>query len=208
MTKKPELDAAYDLQSVEDVKELYSDWAETYDETFAETRGYALHDHVSDGFMGAGGFGPVLDVGAGTGLVGAALNSRGIGPLHGTDISAEMLAIAARKGIYKHTFVADILKPLNIPDDSYGGVVSAGTFTLGHVGPSPLAELIRITASDGVIALTVNAAHWERAGFASAFDDLSPKIVDALFKTIPIYSADADHDHAGDAAFLVTFRVR
>ncbi|MEL6550682.1 MAG: class I SAM-dependent methyltransferase [Pseudomonadota bacterium] len=207
MGKKPGLDAAYGLHGPEDVKALYRDWAGTYDTGFVAERGYVLHEVVAAGFVAAGGAGPVLDVGAGTGLVGAALARRGLGPLHATDISAPMLAEAEAKGCYADLFEADITQPLACANSTYGGVVSAGTFTLGHLGPDPLAELVRITRPGGVLAIAVNAVHYEAAGFAAALAALGPRITGLATHSIRIYAEDAAHDHAADLGLLVTFRA-
>ncbi|MEO0664733.1 MAG: methyltransferase domain-containing protein, partial [Pseudomonadota bacterium] len=125
MPKKPGLDAAYALGGADDVKALYADWAQTYDSGFVAERGYQLHQAVGDAYAAAGGRGPVLDVGAGTGLVGEVLAAAGIGPVEGTDISGEMLAAADAKGVYARTFVADVTTRLAIEDNHYAGVVSA-----------------------------------------------------------------------------------
>ena len=57
-----------------------------------------------------------------------------------------MLGVAAGKGIYRNTFTADIFDGLPIADDTYDGFTCAGTFTLGHLGPEPLPELLRVAA--------------------------------------------------------------
>jgi len=87
---KPDLDGAYALKTPEDSVKLYGDWAETYDDSFASASGYQLPEAV----------GPVLDVGAGTGLVGVALQGLGVNLVDGTDISSAMLAEAAMKDCY------------------------------------------------------------------------------------------------------------
>ena len=207
MSKDPDLNAAYDLKGTDSIKELYASWAESYDTGFAAARGYNFHLHVAAGFVEAGGTGPVLDVGAGTGLVGEALTELGVTNIDGTDLSAEMLAVAETKGCYARCFTADITKPLHIADDTYSGVISAGTFTLGHLGPEPLPELVRITKPGGVFAITVNASHWEAAGFAPALDELGDQISDLRKTEVAIYAASADHDHARDRGYIVTFRV-
>ena len=208
MAKEPGLNSADALDGVEDVKKLYRDWADSYDSDFAAARGYALHRHVAEAYASAGGAGPVLDVGAGTGLVGEALASLGVSPVEGTDISAEMLEVALGKGCYAQTFVADITKRTDIADDTYAGIVSAGTFTLGHLGPEPLGELIRITRPGGLIALAINAQHWDAAGFGAAFDALGGMISDLRRDPVQIYADGADHDHAADVGYITRFRVR
>lgn len=207
MSKDPDLNAAYDLKGTESIKKLYAAWAESYDTDFALARGYNFHRHVAAKFVEAGGTGPILDVGAGTGLVGEALAELGVTNIEGTDLSTEMLAVAEAKGCYARCFTGDITQPLPIADDTYGGVISAGTFTLGHLGPEPLSELVRITKPGGVFAITVNASHWEAAGFASALDKLSDQIAGLKKTEVAIYSASADHDHARDRGYIVTFHV-
>lgn len=148
----------------------------------------------------------MLDVGAGTGLVGEVLAWLGVGPVEGTDISEEMLAIAAKKGCYERVFIADITQALPIPEGHFGGVVSAGAFTLGHLGPEPLGELIRITRPGGLLAIAVNEAHWDAAQFAPAFEGLGHKITQLSRTPIRIYADSATHDHADDMCLLVSFR--
>ena len=41
MVKKPNLDAAYALQSPSENRLLYAEWAESYDHDFAKNMGYA-----------------------------------------------------------------------------------------------------------------------------------------------------------------------
>lgn len=208
MSKKPGLDAAYALSGVEDVKSLYADWATTYDASFAKAQGYQLHHIVAEEYVDRGGAGPVLDVGAGTGLVGAALAQRGVDRIQGTDISAEMLAQAREKGCYDQVFVSDVTQPLDIRSGTFPGIVSAGTFTLGHIGPEPLSELIRITRSNGLIVISVNAAHWQETGFAAFFEGASAYLNDLRTQTVPIYAEGTSHAHADDRALIASFRVR
>lgn len=99
MAEKPDkLDDAYALKTPEDSRRLYADWAASYDAEFAEATGYRLPEAVAAAFAALGGGGPVLDVGAGTGLVAERLSLRGLGPIDGTDISHEMLNVASAKG--------------------------------------------------------------------------------------------------------------
>ena len=88
MTKTdPGLEAAYSLKTPDDSRDLYARWADDYDSGFAEAEGYDLPKATAQVFAGAGGAGPVLDVGAGTGLCAIALKAAGIGPIDGVDIS-------------------------------------------------------------------------------------------------------------------------
>ena len=208
MKEKPSLNAAYGLKSVDDNRRLYADWADTYDEGFRAQMDYRLPETVADHFIAAGGVGPVLDIGAGTGLVGQALAPRAITPTHGTDFSPELLAVADKKGVYSSLFSGDLLAGLNVPDATYAGVTSAGTFTLGHLGPAPLPELLRVTRSGGLLVLSINAVHFHAAGFQAALDALAPGIDSLTLPEVAIYGKSTDSEHAGDTAFIATIRKR
>lgn len=206
MSSKPSLEAAYGLQGPDDNRRLYADWAATYDSDFAEAKGYRLPIRVAEAFVAAGGAGPVLDLGAGTGLCGAALRMLGVEPIEATDLSEAMLAVAASKGLYMRLFPGDMTAGLPVPDGAYRGVTCSGTFTHGHVGPEALEEVLRVLAPGGLAALSVNAAHWEARGFAAEFTRHGARIEDLACAETAIYAPGAEGAHAGDTAFVVTFR--
>ncbi len=203
---KPDLDGAYALQSPEDSLKLYSDWAETYDETFAKASGYQMPEAVAEAFVRADGQGPVLDVGAGTGLVGEALRDLGVKLIDGTDISAAMLAEAALKDCYENLFEGDLTAVLGVEDEVYSGVVSAGTFTHGHVGPEAFDELLRVARPNAVFALSINAEHFEARGFAAKFDALKDQIQGLTLHETIIYDDSRTDDHADDKALIAVFQ--
>ncbi len=203
-----DLDSAYALRSPEDNRRYYADWAARYDADFAEAMAYRQPSRVAGAFVAGGGSGPVLDVGAGTGLLGVALAAQGIAPVDGIDISPEMLAVAGTKGCYRHLTVADLtlaLPPLSAP---YRGIVSSGTFTHGHLGPEVLQPLIGIAAPGAVFAFSVHEGVWEARGFAAALAVLAPLITDLTIADQPIYDTGAAGDHAADRARIVSFRLR
>ncbi|WP_299193549.1 methyltransferase domain-containing protein [uncultured Litoreibacter sp.] len=203
---KPDLDGAYALETPEDSLKLYSDWAETYDDSFAAASGYQLPEAVAETFARADGKGPVLDVGAGTGLVGVALNALGVAPIDGTDISSAMLAEAAMKDCYENLFEGDLTGVLDVEDGTYQGVVSAGTFTHGHVGPEAFDELLRVSAPGALFALTINAEHFEARGFATKFDALSNQVQGLFLHETIIYDGTRDDGHAEDKAVIAVFK--
>lgn len=208
MTKEqaPSLGAAYALQTPEDSRRLYAGWADSYDQDFVAGSDYVLHLHVAQFFAQHGGQGPVLDVGAGTGVLAKALAQLNIGPVDGTDISAEMLEVAQSKGLYRDVFLGDVTERLALQDASYGGVVSSGTFTHGHVGPKALDELMRITAPGGMLCLSINAQHYEAQGFAAKLDALATQITDLRLPQVPIYGPGNTSAHKDDLAVIATFR--
>ncbi|MBE1281969.1 MAG: methyltransferase domain-containing protein [Rhodobacteraceae bacterium] len=209
MTKEtPNLDAAYGLETPEDSKKLYADWAESYDQDFAAERFYLLPEIAARCFVEAGGRSPVLDVGAGTGLCGVELTKLGVRTVDATDISAQMLEQAAKKDVYRDMIEADLTLGVPVPRDSYAGVVSSGTFTHGHVGPEVLPLLLRVARRDALFSLSINAGHYESHGFATMFDQL---IGDGAIRNLrlpeyPIYGDGATGSHKDDTALIALFR--
>lgn len=202
----PDLGGAYALRTPEDHRRYYAAWAARYDADFAARMAYRLPDLVAAAYAAAGGAGPVLDVGAGTGLLGVALAARGIGPVDGVDLSPEMLAAARAKGCYRRLAQADLTAGLPPLDTPYAGLASSGTFTRGHLGPDVLVGLFDLCAPGAVVALSVHEAVWEAQGFAAA---LSPggRIASAETMAEPIYAAATDDPHARDHAMIVTLRL-
>lgn len=198
------LDGAYSLEKPEDSVAYYKDWATSYDTEFAVTHGYVVPRHVGQAFRELGGEGPVLDIGAGTGLVAEHMPDVVI---DGIDISQEMLDVAGGKGIYRNLICADLTRALDITDGTYQGFVSAGTFTHGHVGPVCLPELMRIARPGALFVATINAQVFDAAGFGSAFAGLvaNGSIEPVGFREVNYYDS-ADHEHANDKGLLASFR--
>lgn len=156
------LGAVYDAKAPEEVASLYDGWAETYDAEMA-VAGYR-HPSICLALLSRHlkpATGPVLDAGAGTGVLGAWLGIMGYAPIEGLDISQGMLAVAARKGGYARLHNLALGTALPFADGHFAGIVSAGVFTTGHVGPEGLDELVRICRPGGVIVLTIKNTLWE-----------------------------------------------
>lgn len=204
--KTPDIHAAYALNSPEDNKRLYSEWAGDYDESFAAREDYQLHIHTARAFVRAGGQGPVLDVGAGTGLCGAVLAGLGVGPIDATDISAEMLDQAMRKDTYRDAIEADLTQGIPVPSHSYSGIVSSGTFTHGHLGPEVLPALLRVARPGAQFAVSINAKHFEKLGFADALTHLEhDRIINLTLPEVRIYGDLAAGPNKDDTAFIALF---
>lgn len=203
--RKPDLDSAFAMTSPADSVALYRDWAGSYDTGFAAPMGYRLPSLVADAFAATGGAGPVLDVGAGTGLVAERLATYGIGPVDAIDISPDMLAAASAKGLYRTTMIADLYQGVPVPDGSYPGITSSGTFTHGHVGPQVFDELLRVAATGAVFALSINLGVYHALGFAAKLADLGARITGLHLAEMPIYDTP-DTAHADQKALIVTFR--
>jgi ubiquinone/menaquinone biosynthesis C-methylase UbiE len=165
------LGAVYGAKTTADVASLYDQWAKTYDQEMAQA-GYR-HPSICLALLARNlkkGSTPLLDAGAGTGLIGEWLAIMGYPRVEALDISEGMLAVAKQKNCYAAFHQLALGQSLPFPDGHFAGVISAGVFTTGHVGPEGVDELIRICAAGGVIVLTVKGTLWD-AGFADRVDN-------------------------------------
>ena len=203
--KKPNLDLAYALETVQDNRNLYAAWAKDYENDFASTMDYILPNQVAKIFVELGGTGPVLDVGAGTGLAGQALSKLGIHPIDALDLSNAMLEVALEKKIYRNFFTSDITQPIVTNNYSYQGIISSGTFTHGHVGPNALDNLIMVAEDGAFFALSINKNHWIEKGFAKKFESLNGVIEKLLLHNVNIYGENSKGEHCNDIGIVATF---
>ena len=150
---------------------------------------------------------PLLDVGCGTGLVAEALPHHTHTQMHGLDISPKMLEAAKVKKVYSKLIEGNVLETLPMEDETYGAILSAGTFTTGHVGPEGLDELLRVAKPMALFILSIHTDHYEKAGFADRFKALADDgSINAPHEEIFSYYTKADGDHAKDQGCLVIFR--
>ena len=204
------LAGAYALQTPDHHVSYYRDFAAYYDDTFAGGLGYVYPLGIAAALAALPRpQGRILDIGCGTGLVAAAIHDRQPGALiDGVDISPEMIARAAEKGTYRDLMVADLTADFGHLPDGYAAIVSAGTFTHGHLGPGPLAGLVGHCAAGAVAALGVNSVHFAAHGFQAALDRLvaAERISPPVLNEVPIYDG-SNAAHADDTAFILTFHV-
>lgn len=208
MSDTPDVNAAYALESADDVKALYRDWAGTYDADFVAAMGYVYPREVARVFGARRGAGdtPVLDIGCGSGAVAQVMRSSD-GPVDGLDLSPEMLDVARGKGLYRTLIEGDLLGQLPIANGTYGALLSAGTFTHGHVGPDALNEVLRVARSGALLCLGINGAHFEAHGFGAAFAMLAEaaRITPPDYVDCPVYASDEAHDHDDVRALVAVF---
>ncbi|MEO8107129.1 MAG: class I SAM-dependent methyltransferase [Actinomycetes bacterium] len=182
------LDAVYGATSPTELASAYDEWAESYDTAMAEV-GYR-HPAVALALLTRhlpSGAGPILDAGAGTGLVGELLGIVGFPEVDALDASPGMLEIARSKDAYREFYHAFLGQPLEIADSAYAAIVSTGVFTTGHVGVEGLPELFRVTRPGGLIVLSVKMTVWE-SGFA---DYLTQAAADDVINTLEVTPAYA-----------------
>ncbi len=168
------LKRVYEARSTAESRRIYDDWAESYDADVS-SGGYS-YAPMAAGLFGryvAPGDTPILDAGCGSGLIGATLACLNYAELTGIDLSEGMLQAAARKGVYRDLRRRTLGEPLDFEDGAFQAVVCTGVFTPGHAPPDSLTELIRVTASNGVLIFCCTEAALSEGGFGAKIQALA-----------------------------------
>jgi predicted TPR repeat methyltransferase len=162
----------YASSNPDELAERYDVWADDYD-TDLESMEWAAPDACAAACVNvAGRQATVLDAGCGTGLVGAGLRALGVRRLVGFDLSAGMLARAARRGVYDELVQGSLLEPLRFESSSFDAVTSVGVFTFGHVGPQGIVHMIDVVRPGGHLVMTFRDDVFRDMGFDATFEQL------------------------------------
>jgi predicted TPR repeat methyltransferase len=169
--QKKRLPEAYDIKSPEDAKQLYGDWATTYDQELVAENAYTGPELAAAVLARELSLrdARIIDIGCGTGLVGERLQAHGFTTIDGLDLVPEMLAVAASKGVYRELIEADLLAGAPLADDSYDAAISVGTFTHNHVGPAGLDEVLRLVRPGGLFVVMINVEAYASDGYEAKF---------------------------------------
>lgn len=149
----------YTVDENHSLQEKYAAWANHYDEDLDEQ--YRISPIQSAQALAA--FLPdkevnILDVGAGTGMVGEALNKLGYNHLIALDFSAEMLAIAKNKQVYTTLHQLNLNQPITVfEQESFNAIIAVGIFTFEHANAEDIRHLFPLLKIGGFFALTVRA---------------------------------------------------
>ena len=208
--KKIGYDDAYSLKTPEDSIKLYKKWAQAYDEDFALSSNYLSPTKICSFFNehARSSDTPILDVGAGTGLVGECLYKTGRKKIIGIDISPEMLEQAKLKGCYSSLLSVDVTKKIPLKSNSVGAVVSAGTFTHGHVGPEAFDELLRVTKPGGLFVLSINSKVFVKNGFQEKLSKIKKNISVPVFNKFKAHGNIKDENFSEITIFASIFRKK
>jgi SAM-dependent methyltransferase len=174
VTREQRLEQVYGARNNDELRGIYDDWAEAYDQDL-QALGYSYPPAIA-GLVGRyirERDAPILDAGAGTGIVGEVLAILGYMQLTGIDLSDGMLAIARTKGVYAELKNQTLGERLAFPDDAFAAVVSAGVLTSGHAPPACFDELIRVTRPGGHLIFTLSTPAYEGGGFRAKLEALS-----------------------------------
>jgi MFS family permease len=155
---KVDLDRLYGAGGLDELRGEYERIASAYDDELIGGMGYRSPAAVAGAarrLLPADA--RILDVGAGTGLLGVALADAGFASLDGLDLSPAMLAEAERKGVYGELREGRLGEELDYETGAYDGVVAAGVLTAGHAPATCLDELVRITRPGGHVIFTLRS---------------------------------------------------
>ena len=159
----------------EETLRLYSDWAETYDQTMLGGLSYSSPQRIAAlaAETEVRRDARILDVGCGTGLLASCLRARGFNRVDGLDYSAPMLAVAQREGRIDEAFLRDLNESPEIEAECYDLLASTGTFTHGHVQAGCLPELLELLVPGGRLICTVHRDIWDEGGFSNGLQALA-----------------------------------
>jgi SAM-dependent methyltransferase len=167
-----DLDRLYGARDLDALRAEYDRIASAYDAELVDGMGYrspAAVTAVARRLLPTEA--RILDAGVGTGLLGVALAEAGFSRLDGLDLSAGMLAEAARKGVYGELRQARLGDELEYENGTFDGVVSAGVLTTGHAPAASLDELVRVTKPGGHLIFTLRSDQMP-PGFEDKFAEL------------------------------------
>jgi predicted TPR repeat methyltransferase len=205
---------AYALSTPEQNKTLYDKWAPNYDAEFvADDYIYPriIAEYLAT-LIDEDEQLSVVDIGCGTGAVGEHFaRLRPLCNIEGVDISPQMIAQAETKmrpdgkPVYQEFHEVNLTKPIYFAQSVYDFMVSAGTFTLGHLGVSDMLAISRVLKPMGIACVGINKQHFEQHGFrpiiAEAVEERT--ITQPEYVEVDIYGPSSEHH--GDKAIIAVF---
>ena len=170
MTKRF-LKTSYGLETADQTRDYYQDWAASYDDEITEN-GYAtparcaaaLARHAPDLTK------PLLDIGCGTGLSGIAFQKAGFTALDGNDLSPDMLAQAEARGIYRSLGLVDLNNPLDFAIGAYDYIAAVGVISVGHAPAHTIIDMLDKLLPGGLFVFSLNDPTLAEGSFTATLD--------------------------------------
>ena len=106
--------------------------------------------------------------------------------------------------VYNDLIEVDLTAEL--PKKSFDAMISAGTFTHGHLGAETFISLIALVRFNGWLVIGINAEHFLSQGFGSALQNAQDQglTTHAQFHNVQIYGPKSAH--YGDLATIAIFQ--
>ncbi len=169
------IDAALHLDgNPEHVRDYYDQWAQSYDVDVdsIDYAGPQVGAALLSEFVKPEENLKILDAGCGTGLVGTVLKENNFLAIDGFDLSPTMAERAIESGGY-NTVKADI-DIMHVREHyalaSYHVIMCIGVFTLGHVPPQALHQLIALLKPAGILVISVRKLYYDETEFQAELE--------------------------------------
>lgn len=147
--------------SVHDSQEAYRQWAGTYEK---DAERYKFNGHLKVASILKDLYPEIerdkiriLDIGAGTGLVGKEVKKYGFQHIDALEPSEAMMNEAKKANVYENYFVEFLTEsPTSVLADSYDVITGGGVYGRVHIPCEALYEMIRIVRPGGYIIIVAN----------------------------------------------------
>ena len=194
------------------VARLFDDYAWRFDKHLIKNLGYRAPALIAEALSAVAPgrrFGSALDLGCGTGLMGAPLRGRA-DRLAGVDLSAAMIAKARERGLYDRLVVDEALAMLGSePPASLDLIVAADALVyIGDLAPLFAAVVTALTA-DGLFAFSVETCEGDgfklepTMRFAHSRSYVETTARDIGLRPLLIQSASTRREAGADAPGLI-----
>jgi len=146
---------------------FYDDWCDKYDEDLVMIGNYTGHIKCVEAFLklGLDRKVAILDLAAGTGLLGAEVAQYGYENVDGLDSSLGMLGQARKQAIYQDYILAMVegLGSIPINDETYDVVMSSNGFAPGQIYPTAIPEVLRVIRPGGYLIWTMREGYQHKS---------------------------------------------
>lgn len=171
-TKSERVDWVIRADTNEELIRRYDLWAQLYDSDVGSYEDYLVPaEAVRVAKTTLNLKDRIFDAGAGTGLVGQALNDAGFSELVAVDYSEKMLEIARSKDVYKEIHQCDLGKETHFIENSFDAVITCGTTS--QMPSYSLREFVRLVRPGGYVIFAVIRDPWESCGYRAIYDELN-----------------------------------
>lgn len=180
----------------DDLKGYYDQWSDAYDAD-VHSEAYCAPEYIAayldllpkadSKFLNLSNRNlEIIDAGCGTGLVGLALSRKGYRNIDGFDLSHGMVEAAAKTDAYRQlTGGCDLTQRIDdYPDNRYDAAVSCGVFTLGHVPPVAIEEMMRVVKPGGLVVVSTRKSYYESTDFQETCERLQEENKATLVSSI------------------------
>ena len=189
----------------EEIKDKYDSWATKYDDDVTTLNYSAPTNAVKTLVRLAGQYGiskdsKIIDIGAGTGLIGELLKKDGYKNIDAVDLSPGMLEVARSKNCYSKLICGGIGNDsISIPDAEYDALFCIGCIIIGGINPKGITEMLNMVKPGGLYIVSVRLhVNQEEYGCRDEIDALvAQQKMSVVFKEkVDNLAGISEEDHA------------